>query len=228
MIKVYINLARIIFLGIFVLIVIKGAMVMWLGIFGVTLLLALLLGRVFCGWICPMNTVMIPTEWLSKKLHLQAKETPNWLKSKSIPWIMLIVMILAMTISKRIFGIEIPILLYLLILSVIITLRYKPEVFHNNICPFGLLLSFTGRFALFTEQVNHDKCIGCKMCESVCPSEAIIVSKEKKKANINPALCHQCFNCQLICPEDAIGYRNKKNKIVYEKQLRGRIDEGTH
>ncbi|MFW6134995.1 MAG: 4Fe-4S binding protein, partial [Elusimicrobiota bacterium] len=21
----------------------------------------------FCGWICPMNTIMIPTEWLSKK-----------------------------------------------------------------------------------------------------------------------------------------------------------------
>ncbi len=211
MIKVSINLTRIIFLGIFIWIVTKGAMVIWLGLFGVTLLLALLLGRVFCGWICPMNTVMIPTEWLSKKLNLQAKEAPGWLKSKSIPWIMLIVMISAMTILKRIFGIEIPILLILLILSVIVTLRYKPEVFHNNICPFGLLQSFTGRFALFTEQVNHDKCIGCKMCESVCPSEAVIVSKQNKKANINSLLCHQCFNCQLICPENAISYGKKKN-----------------
>lgn len=211
MIKVSINLTRIIFLGIFIWIVAKGAMVIWLGLFGVTLLLALLLGRVFCGWICPMNTVMIPTEWLSKKLNLQAKEAPGWLKSKSIPWIMLIVMISAMTILKRIFGIDIPVLLILLILSVIVTLRYKPEVFHNNICPFGLLLSFAGRFALFTEQVNHDKCIGCKMCESVCPSEAVIVSKQNKKADINSLLCHQCFNCQLICPENAISYGKKNN-----------------
>jgi len=183
---------------------------MWLGIFGVTLLLALLLGRVFCGWICPMNTVMIPTEWLSKKLNLQVKKAPGWLESKSISWLMFIVMISAMTILKRIFCIDIPILLYLLILSVIVTLRYKPEVFHNNICPFGLLQSFTGRFALFTEKVNLDKCIGCKMCESVCPSKAVIVSIQNKKANVNATLCHQCFNCQLICPENAISYRNSK------------------
>jgi len=126
-------------------------MVLWLGIFGVSLLLALLFGRVFCGWICPMNTIMIPTEWLSKKLNLQAKDAPRWLKSGVLPWVMLIVLILAMMVLKKLVGIEIPILLYVLLLSIVVTLRYKPEVFHNNICPFGLLQSFTGRFALLTE-----------------------------------------------------------------------------
>ena len=58
-------------------------MILWLGIFGITLLLALLLGRVYCGWMCPMNTLMLPTAWLSKKLNLQAKIAPNWLKSNN-------------------------------------------------------------------------------------------------------------------------------------------------
>jgi polyferredoxin len=94
---------------------------------------------------------MIPTEWLSKKLNLQAKDAPRWLKSGVLPWVMLIVLILAMMVLKKLVGIEIPILLYVLLLSIVVTLRYKPEVFHNNICPFGLLQSFTGRFALLTE-----------------------------------------------------------------------------
>lgn len=214
MTKFFIYTTRILFLGTFIWLMVRGVTVLWLGIFSVTLLFALLLGRVFCGWICPMNTLMIPTEWLSKKLNLQAKKVPNWLKSKAVPWIMLIVMILVMTVLKRIFGIEIQMLLYLLLLSVIVTLIYKPEVFHNNVCPFGLLQSFTGRFALFTEKVNHNKCVGCKLCEPVCPSKSIIVSKESKKANINSTLCHQCFNCQLICPKDAISYGKKKIEKV--------------
>ncbi len=207
--KLFINISRILFLGIFLWLISKGAMILWLGIFGVTVILALILGRVFCGWICPMNTVMIPAEWLSKKLNIQAENSPSWLKSKVIPWLMLFIMLGTMIFAKRFLGIQMPVLLYLVILSFIITLRYKPEIFHNYICPFGLLQSLTGRFALFTEQVNHDKCIGCKLCETVCPSEAVKVSKDTKKADIKPVLCHQCFNCQLVCPKNAISYGKK-------------------
>lgn len=209
MTKFFINASRILFLIIFIFLVTRGAMVVWLGIFVITMILTLLLGRVFCGWICPMNTVMLPAEWLSKKLNLQVKDTPDWLRLKPIPWIILFIMIATMIFTQRILGVQIPILLYLLILSVLLTVRYEPKIFHNYICPFGLLQSFTGRFALFTERVNHDKCIGCKLCETVCPSEAVKVSKETKKANINPKLCHQCFNCQLICPKMAISYGKK-------------------
>ena len=115
-----------------------------------------------------------------------------------------------MSVSKKIFGFEIPILLYILALSVVVTLRYRPEAFHNKICPFGALQSLTGRFALLTEKVNYDKCIGCKLCETVCPSKAVIVSEQDKIAKINPKLCHQCLNCQLICPKSAINYGHLK------------------
>lgn len=212
MIKFIINATRILFLGVFIWLMIKGSPVVWLGIFGISLLLALLFGRIYCGWICPMNTIMIPTEWLSKKLNLQSKDTPKWLKSGFIPLAMLIILVLTMSLLQKLIGIQIPILLYVLLLSVVVTLRYKPEVFHNNICPFGPLQSLTGRFTRLTEKVNYDKCIGCKLCETVCPSKAVIVSEQDKKAKINPSLCYQCFNCQLICPKDAINYGNKKGE----------------
>ncbi len=158
-----------------------------------------------------MNTLMIPIEWLSKKLKLQSEDTPKWLESGFLSWTMLIILVLIMSVLKKIFGFEIPILLYILALSVFVTLRYRPEVFHNIICPFGALQSLTERFALLlTEKVNYDKCIGCKLCETVCPSKAVIVSEQDKIATINPKFCHQCLNCQLICPKSAINYGHLK------------------
>ncbi len=212
MIKLIINSTRVLFLVVFIWLMFTGGMVVWLGIFGITLLLALLFGRIFCGWICPMNTLMIPTEWLSKKLNIQSKGIPKWLESGLLSWILLGVLVLTMTIMKRIFGFQLPILLYILLLSVLVTLRYKPEVFHNKICPFGALQSLTGRFALLTEKVSHGNCIGCKLCETVCPSKAVIVSEQDKIARIDPQSCHQCFNCQLICPKEAIYYGKLKKQ----------------
>ena len=42
------------------------------------LVAALIFGRVYCGYVCPMNTLMFPVEWLSKKMKLQT--SPKWLK----------------------------------------------------------------------------------------------------------------------------------------------------
>lgn len=211
--KFFKNVVQWIFLLVFLLIVAKGKINLWLGIFAVSLLLAVILGRIYCGWICPMNTIMIPTEKLSKKFNLQKKGIPKVLNSGLWPWILLVVFIVTMIISKR-NGIQIPLILYLLILSIIITLRYEARVFHNYLCPFGALQSITGRWATFSKGVNPEKCVGCKQCEKVCPSEAIEVNN--KKATIEGKLCHQCFNCQEVCPTKAISYgRAVKNMKGY-------------
>ena len=153
-----------------------------------------------------MNTVMIPVEWLSKKLKLQTSNTPKWLKNGYFTWIALVVSIAVMLLSKRLLHIDLPVLPFWLIISLLVTLRYKPEVFHNLICPFGALQRTFGRFARLSENVNKDACIGCKLCEKACPSKAIIVSSEDKKAVIKTALCQQCTNCRQVCPKNAINY----------------------
>jgi len=92
---------------------------------------------------------------------------------------------------------------------VLFTLRYKPSVFHNLICPFGALQRTFGKLTLFSKSVNKDLCIGCRLCENVCTMDAISVIGKDKKAVINPALCYQCNSCQKICPKSAIHYRKK-------------------
>ncbi|MDW5298943.1 MAG: indolepyruvate ferredoxin oxidoreductase subunit alpha [Sedimentibacter sp.] len=52
-------------------------------------------------------------------------------------------------------------------------------------------------------EVDHEKCIGCKMCISTgCP--AIYFDKDIKKASINKAQCVGCELCMQVCPVNAI------------------------
>ncbi len=126
---------------------------------------------------------------------------------KRILWLdCLVLSIAAMLLLQRFFQMNLPILLIWLAIAVLVTLRYRPAVFHNLICPFGAPQKLLGRFARRHKTVDKATCIGCKLCEPVCPSDAIVVVGEDKKAVINTALCHQCTNCGQACPKKAIRY----------------------
>ena len=198
---------RILFLALFLFLLVNGKVTLWLALFALSLIAALIFGRVYCGYICPMNTLMIPLEWLSNKLKLQTRNSPKWLGNGYFAWIALILSVASMLLSKRLLHINLPILPFWLVVAVLVTLRYKPVVFHNLICPFGALQKTFGRFARRSEKVDKDACIGCKLCEKACPSNAIVVSAEDNKAEIHTALCHQCTNCSQVCPKNAIHYR---------------------
>jgi polyferredoxin len=200
------TIIRILFLALFLVLLVNGKVLLWLALFAARLIAALIFGRIYCGYVCPMNTLMIPVEWLSKKLKLQTSKSPKWLKNGYFAWVTLVISIAAMLLSKRLLHINLPILPFWLVISVLVTLRYKPDVFHNLICPFGALQKTFGRYTRLSEKVNKDACIGCKLCEKACPSHAIVVSTEDNKAAINTALCHQCTNCSQVCPKKAIHY----------------------
>jgi ferredoxin-type protein NapH len=190
----------------FLFIMANGKMTIWLGLFAVSLLVALIFGRVYCGYVCPMNTLMIPAEWFSKKLKFQTSNTPKWLGNGYFTWITLFGSITAMILLKKMLHINFPMLLFWFVVSVLITLRWKPVVFHNLICPYAGLQRTFGRFARLSKKIDREACIACKLCEKVCPSNAITISADEKKAVINTALCHQCTDCRQVCPKEAIHY----------------------
>ena len=198
---------QLIFLALFGLLIWKGNMGIWLGILGVSVVMSLFFGRFYCGYICPMSPVMTWAEKLSRKIGLQRKGLPNSLKKDFLPWLVLVLMVGAMLIGKRALGVDIPVLLILVGLSAMTTLFYQQELFHRYLCPYSGFLRMAGGKAGKSKTVDAQFCNGCRSCLTVCPSGAISIRPDTKRAVIDAAHCHQCTECGDICPKDAIAYR---------------------
>jgi heterodisulfide reductase subunit A len=70
-------------------------------------------------------------------------------------------------------------------------------------------------------EVDEKKCIGCSLCESLCPYQAIeILTKrtvvgEKLVAQVNKALCKGCGVCAASCRSGSINLKGFTNEEVF-------------
>lgn len=70
--------------------------------------------------------------------------------------------------------------------------------------PIGVPNGFRGKI-----QYDKEKCIGCKLCIKVCPSEAIEFIETNKKIKIYLARCTFCSQCNDICPVKCLSMSNE-------------------
>ncbi len=52
--------------------------------------------------------------------------------------------------------------------------------------------------------VDETKCSGCRICNNLCPFNAILFHEDRMVTEINPALCQGCGTCVAACPAGAI------------------------
>jgi heterodisulfide reductase subunit A len=52
--------------------------------------------------------------------------------------------------------------------------------------------------------VDEAKCSGCRICNNLCPFNAISFHEDRMVTEINPALCQGCGTCVAACPAGAI------------------------
>ena len=110
--------------------------------------------------------------------------------------------------AKTIFLLE-------LLSGMALTLRYffRPKVTLNYPYEKGPLSPrFRGEHALRRYPNGEERCIACKLCEAICPAQAITIEAEPRqdgsrrttRYDIDMVKCIYCGFCQEACPVDAI------------------------
>ena len=116
---------------------------------------------------------------------------------------------------KNFFFILKELLLIEILSGMFLTLKYffKPKVTINYPFEKGYLSSrFRGEHALRRYDSGEETCIACKLCEAVCPAQAITIEAEPRtdgsrkttRYDIDMTKCIYCGYCQESCPVDAI------------------------
>ncbi len=56
--------------------------------------------------------------------------------------------------------------------------------------------------------IDEEKCSGCRICNMLCPYNAISFIEDKEVSRINEALCKGCGTCVAACPSAAITHKH--------------------
>ena len=106
-------------------------------------------------------------------------------------------------------------ILFELFQGMFLTLKYmfKAKVTINYPHEKGPLSPrFRGEHALRRYPSGEERCIACKLCEAVCPAQAITIEAEPRedgsrittRYDIDMSNCIYCGLCEESCPVDAI------------------------
>jgi heterodisulfide reductase subunit A len=57
-------------------------------------------------------------------------------------------------------------------------------------------------------EIDEKKCSGCRICNLLCPYNAITFIEEDKVSRVNEALCKGCGTCVAACPSAAITHKH--------------------
>ena len=182
-----------------------GPLIFAVLILGLLLILTLVLGRIFCGSVCPLGTLQ-ELAYLAPvpKVKPRVKATLYTLRFIALAIVVVAALFLSVSALAYLGVMDLFLLsfsvgsLVMLTLLVVSLFFYRP--FCRVLCPFGAILSLAGMGSFFKLRRNPS-CIECGKCEFACPVDE--AKREDRKGE-----CYLCGRCTEVCPvKGAITYR---------------------
>lgn len=194
--------------------VLIGALIILLGY-------ALIAGRMFCSWVCPVNIITDAARWLARKLQIKGSLRIN----RSTRYGVLgLSVVLSAVLGVSAFEAISPVAmlhrflvfggwsnLVLVAAIFLIDLAVSPNAWCGHLCPIGALYATTGRFALLKIDHSAEKCTKCMDCLTVCPEVQVLGNIGKQSGYITSPACTNCGACIDACADDALHLRLRKH-----------------
>jgi len=79
----------------------------------------------------------------------------------------------------------------------------------------GMITKGTVEIEPIVATITEDKCSGCRICNTLCPFNAIEYLEDKEVSFINTALCKGCGTCVAACPASAITGAHYNNEQIF-------------
>jgi MauM/NapG family ferredoxin protein len=198
-------------------------------------LLTVVFGRVFCGWICPVGTLHHVASWLTRRLRRGPYQHVNrWRPHFRLKYLLLVALLVTAAMGSLAIGLLDPISLASRSLAsgILPALAWVTGADGRRPRTFGGAWLTAG---LFVGLLVANRWIARWWCRALCPLGALLGLAARAtifRIHVDPDLCnectrcvsdcqgadepfakhrvsecHVCLNCVSVCPEGAISFR---------------------
>ncbi len=187
----------------------------------VLLLYALVFGRSFCSWVCPLNMVTDLAHWVRTRLPFKVPQRLNISRSARY-WVLVLSLILSTAMGVAVFEYVSPIGMFhrgiiygfgmgfMAVLAIFVfDVLILKHGWCGHLCPLGAFYSLTTKRSLLRVYHNKDNCTDCLDCKVVCPEQQVLDIIGKKNGVISYGACTNCGRCIEICPDKALNFQFK-------------------
>ena len=183
--------------------------------------LAVVAGRAFCGWICPVNTILELNDrlrrWLERRIVRM--RLPQWLPTPNARWLVLAAGLVISAVAgfnvfafilpyvglardwhQAVYGAGVGVGVFFVMVLIAVELLAAPRLWCRSLCPTGLILGWLGKAKVvdITRKPEGECLTGCSLCLTTCrfgvaPRDQLDTDK-----------CMLCNACVTSCPADVL------------------------